>query len=406
MAFKNNRNYLIIQLSRDCLYLFHVTLPHTKDHLLTSTANHRTMTSKIDATTAKFVSKTAPTVPTNAPEPVSEPITTVSEPIPQESATSEATTKTLKDTPKSTETQDTITKKESLGTGEPTHNDVTSAGSDRHDLLSQLESKVSSFWTKATDGNSPREGLGELKQDILTQIASAKESLAANELLQTNVTFAENKLKELTERVKSTDVGSTFDAVSTRANQALDTLDSQLEIVEKQASKFVSLLTSFFSSMVVVKEEPQAATVTAEVPKTDRAFSRILTSAYGNTRFENDLHKLHTTESFYLEGSADEEKRLATFDVSSKTTDISKLLAKYPDTLQSLINRLVPEKIRYDVFWYRYFEQELQLKQQEESRKKLLKKPEGNISDAQPVKTGGDEDEDDDDDDFTWDDDE
>lgn len=280
--------------------------------------------------------------------------------------------------------------------------------SESNDLISQLENKVSSFWTMAsqTKLENQGEGLRELKQEILDQIASAKDSIAQNESLQLNVQFAENKLKELTERVKTADVGINFNTVSTQANKALDNLDSKLEIVEQQATKFVSLLTSFFSSMVVVNPPKEEVKETAA----DRSFSSILSASYGNTRYDSDLHKLHTTESYYLNSDLDDEKELATFDFNSKTQLISSLLKQYSATLQPVMNKLVPEQLTYAVFWYRYFKREQQLKQQEEARKELLSEPKkaslkADASKKSASKVGAEED-DEDDDDFTWDDDE
>lgn len=285
--------------------------------------------------------------------------------------------------------------------------EAVAAAPESNDLLTQLENKVSSFWTMAsqTSLENQGEGLLELKQEILDQIASAKESITHNESLQLNVQFAENKLKELTERVKTTDVGINFNTVSTQANKALDNLDSKLEIVEQQATKFVSLLTSFFSSMVVVNPPKEEAKESAA----DRSFSSILSSSYGNTRFDSDLHKLHTTESYYLSADLDNEKELAAFDVNSKTQQISALLEQYPSTLQPVMNKLVPEQLTYATFWYRYFKREQQLKQQEEARKELLSGPKrasakADASNESVSKAGAEEE--DDDDDFTWDDDE
>lgn len=292
---------------------------------------------------------------------------------------------------------------------EPETNSETNA--ENSDLLTQLENKVSSFWNMAsqTKLENQGEGLSELKQEILDQIASAKDSITQNESLQLNVQFAENKLKELTERVKTTDVGINFDTVSSQANKALDNLDSKLEVVEQQATKFVSLLTSFFSSMVVVNAPPKEEIKNPKESKesaADRSFN-ILSSSYGNSRFDSDLHKLHVTESFYLNSDLDDEKELASFDVNSKTNQISSLLESYPSTLQVSMNKLVPENLTYAVFWYRYFKREQQLKNQEEARKELLSGPKKSANTfKEDSKVGGAHEDEDDDDDFTWDDDE
>lgn len=328
-----------------------------------------------------------------AVEPVA-PLVSESEPITEKSTSQDQPILEKEPQP---ETQDSIEKSEVTL---PVPDELKAETDPEHeDLLSQLEAKVSSLWTMAAQ-KTDRESLAEVKQDILLQLASAKESLVTNQALQSNVHFAESKLKELTDKVKNTDVGLNFETVSTQANKALDTLDSKLEIVEQQALKFVSLLTSFFSSMVVVdapKEEPK------EVPG---SFSSLLAASYGNSRFDTELRKLHTTESYYLSSDLDNEKELAAFDVNDRTDDIAALLSKYSATLEPLMNLLVPVQISYSLFWYRYFKQEQLLKQQEEARKSLLSSgreaPKGDAN-SKPLVTQED---DEDDDDFTWDDDE
>ena len=275
-----------------------------------------------------------------------------------------------------------------------------------NDIITQLENKVASFWSSDKEGVTG-ESILQQKNDILSQIGAVKESLVANETLHSNVQIPETKLKELTEKVKNADFGFSFDEVSIQANKALDILDSKLEIVEQQATKFVSLLTSFFSGMVAVSA-PESNDV-LETPKdsdrTDRAYSGILCSAYGNTRYDSDLHKLHTTESYYLDDADAEDLDV---DVLSKTDEIAALLAKYPDTLDPLMSRLVPVKITYQRFWNRYFAHELRLRQLEESRKSLLSPPQK--SSAVPksfpsAEIPADTEDGEDDDDFAWDDD-
>lgn len=270
-----------------------------------------------------------------------------------------------------------------------------------NNLITQLENKVSSLWTAASQKKCDDQckGLLDAKQDLLSQLASAKESLITNKALQSNVQYAENKLKELTERVKKTDVGIDLNSVSSHTSKALDSLDSKLEIVEQQATKFVSLLTSFFSSMVVISSPEE------QKKEIDHSMSCLLTSVYGNSRYDSDLQKLHTTESFYLSDELDNKEEPDNFEVNAMTQEITALLERYPTTLEPLMNELVPVKLTYQLFWYRYFKCEQQLKQQEEARRHLLSKP------RKPAPKTSEElnakiPESDEEEDFTWDDDE
>ena len=54
------------------------------------------------------------------------------------------------------------------------------------------------------------------------------------------------------------------------------------------------------------------------------------------------------------------------------TEDISSLLSKYSETLEKLMKKLVPTKLTYNKFWFRYFKQESKLRAGEKARKELL----------------------------------
>lgn len=86
--------------------------------------------------------------------------------------------------------------------------------------------------------------------------------------------------------------------------------------------------------------------------------------------------KLHTTEEFYLSDELDDENEIKNFNADEKTKEISDLLEKYSTTLTKTMNELVPVKIAYNLFWYRYFKQENKLKEHEKKRKELLQKKE------------------------------
>ena len=57
-----------------------------------------------------------------------------------------------------------------------------------------------------------------------------------------------------------------------------------------------------------------------------------------------------------------------------KTKEISDLLEKYSTTLTKTMNELVPVKIAYNLFWYRYFKQENKLKEHERKEKNYCKR--------------------------------
>lgn len=139
----------------------------------------------------------------------------------------------------------------------------------------------------------------------------------------------------------------------------LDSLDEKLEIVERKGGEYLQQVGSFFSSFITVSEP-------AEEVKDELVFPSLSASkVYSTSRYDNDLYKLHTSENLYEESEAD-------FDVDSKTDQITRLLTKYPETLDKLMNHLVPVKISYKSFWYSYFNQLGVIDKAELKRKELL----------------------------------
>lgn len=262
---------------------------------------------------------------------------------------------------------------------------------------SSIESKFASLWSNASQSAQDLQAkvnLEEKKKDLLNQLNAAKQNINNNTIVQENILSIETQLKELGDHVKSFESVIDVKSISTQANKALDSLDSKLEIVEQQAGKFVSLFSSFFSNIVSIdnpKEESSGE------PETLFSKPVIPGPAYSSSRFDNDLFKLHTTEAVFLESPRDEGNKL---DINEKTEEISKLLEKYPDTLERLMNKLVPVEISYQDFWSRYFSEELKLKESEQKRKELLSKNEADDhSNNEHLSDDFDEE------DFTWDDD-
>lgn len=261
---------------------------------------------------------------------------------------------------------------------------------------SSIEAKFQTLWTNAS--KNAHDVLEKLKLDekkaaLVAQLNTAKENINNSKLVQDNVQSVDAQLKEIGEQVKGLEKKIDFASLSSQANSALDSLDSGLEYVEKQAGKYVSQFSSFFSSIVSV--EPEETPKDAE-PETLFTNPKFLGGNYGSTRFDSELFKLHTTESLLLDSSKDTEEK---FDVESKTNEIADLLKQYPDTLEKLMHKLVPVELSYDTFWKRYFRLEDEIRANEQKRKELLSKKEKTEAEDEE----GDED---DDEDFTWDDDE
>ena len=92
------------------------------------------------------------------------------------------------------------------------------------------------------------------------------------------------------------------------------------------------------------------------------------------TRFEAQLHVIHTrTESFLQDSSSPEYSRWKeSFDVDNKTDQIAVDLDKYRD-LRSTMELLVPDQVNYQDFWMRYYFLRQVIEEEEARRKDIMK---------------------------------
>ncbi|CCE86520.1 Piso0_005015 [Millerozyma farinosa CBS 7064] len=224
----------------------------------------------------------------------------------------------------------------------------------------QIEGKIGDLWKNASANAGALQEkykLNEQKQHLMESLDAAKANINNGANWKEQLSHIENEIHDL----------------NTKANSMLDSLDEKLEVVEKQAGKYVSQFTSFLSGIVSVSPENQASTST-DRGDSETIFSVPLNAAekYGTSRFENELYKLHTSPDIFTHDKGDDSKELEEFNPDLKTDEISNLLNKYSDTLEKLMNNLVPVKVSYKTFWYRYFKKEKELKDAENKRKKLL----------------------------------
>ncbi|KAL3436257.1 hypothetical protein BDV09DRAFT_165754 [Aspergillus tetrazonus] len=111
------------------------------------------------------------------------------------------------------------------------------------------------------------------------------------------------------------------------------------------------------------------------------------------TRFEAQLHVIHTTlDSFLKDPVSDEWPAFQnSFSIDDKTSAIAADLKKYPE-LRTTMEKLVPEKVQYADFWSRYYFLRLVIETEEQKRKDLLK----GASVEEEEEVGWDDDSDDD----------
>ncbi|KAF1953694.1 hypothetical protein CC80DRAFT_494292 [Byssothecium circinans] len=92
------------------------------------------------------------------------------------------------------------------------------------------------------------------------------------------------------------------------------------------------------------------------------------------TRFDAQLHLIHSSLDSFLKDpvSPEWEEWKKGFDVEEKTADVAKDLEKHAE-LRSAMEKLVPERVEYEIFWKRYYFLRHIIETEEQRRREMLK---------------------------------
>ncbi len=167
--------------------------------------------------------------------------------------------------------------------------------------------------------------------------------------------------------------------LSNKTNTYLDELDKELEQVETFAGSYVNKFGQFIKDSIVISN-PEDEDELIDDSEGDLLFnvlddSKSRPQKVTSTRTEAQLYALHTSPELYLTNAQDEtyDQFKKCFKLDSKTEDIAALLKQNVE-LNKLSTSIVPEKVKYDEFWTRYFYLYDKILKEESNRKKLLKK--------------------------------
>ncbi|KAL8715771.1 MAG: hypothetical protein Q9220_000438 [cf. Caloplaca sp. 1 TL-2023] len=92
------------------------------------------------------------------------------------------------------------------------------------------------------------------------------------------------------------------------------------------------------------------------------------------TRFDAQLHAIHSSSDSFVKNpeSAEYDKWHKEFDVEKQTDAIASDLDKYEE-LRRAMEKLVPEKVEYKLFWSRYYFLRMVIESEERRRREMLK---------------------------------
>ncbi|KAF2963682.1 hypothetical protein GQX73_g9887 [Xylaria multiplex] len=135
--------------------------------------------------------------------------------------------------------------------------------------------------------------------------------------------------------------------------------------------KFGSNIRDFFRDAITVRPEASGAEGSgSRFESKDDSGKRVIHSS----RYDAQLHVLHTTEKSFTEDPATTEFTAwaKDFDANAKTDNISADLAKYPE-LRANMEKLVPDRVPYADFWKRYYFLRHSIETADARRRDLLK---------------------------------
>ncbi|KAH0290425.1 BSD-domain-containing protein [Aureobasidium namibiae CBS 147.97] len=160
-------------------------------------------------------------------------------------------------------------------------------------------------------------------------------------------------------------------AANATANLNLQKIQAAEDAADEALLKFGTNIKSFLRDAVTVTAPSSSSSSTEVLFETnDAEGKRVIHSS----RFDAQLHVIHTSPQTFVNDpdSAEYAEFAKEFDIAAKTDGIAKDLEKYSE-LRRAMEKLVPEKVEYAVFWSRYYFLRKVIQEEEVRRREVLK---------------------------------
>ncbi|KAL4979056.1 hypothetical protein BDW66DRAFT_116928 [Aspergillus desertorum] len=231
---------------------------------------------------------------------------------------------------------------------------------------------------------------------LSTAFGTTERGTTDGSLTPTESSPAENPTSKTEQQQDGSDkkaaAGESFLArFKTEAARRLKELEKAEEAADEAILRFGMNITQRFKEAITVvpPEEESGSGSKVLFESKDAEGKRVIHA----TRFEAQLHVIHTTfDSFLKDPMSDEWPEFhKSFSIEDKTSTVAADLEKYPE-LRAAMEKLVPEKVQYADFWCRYYFLRLVIETEEQKRKDLLR----GASVEEEEEVGWDDDSDDD----------
>lgn len=156
------------------------------------------------------------------------------------------------------------------------------------------------------------------------------------------------------------------------ASKRLKTVQKAEDAADEALLQFGTNLKNFLRDAVIVTAPETGDNSSSEVlfETNDAEGKRV----FHSSRFDAQLHVIHTTPGSFLQDPESGEYAAfeKDFDVEKQTDAIAQDLDKYEE-LRRAMEKLVPEKVEYALFWRRYYFLRKVIEEEERRRKEVLK---------------------------------
>lgn len=213
-------------------------------------------------------------------------------------------------------------------------------------------------------------GFTDLRSSIINRTRSL--SLAHTPAATEQATKVKDGEKEMTTDEALKESEGVLARLRDEAAKRLKEIQKAEDAADEALLKFGTNIRNFLRDAVTIAppsgESGQGSTVLFE--SKDASGKRVIHT----TRFDAQLHVIHSSlDSFTQDPASDEYEPWAkTFDVESKTDDISKDLESFAE-LRTSMEKLVPDTVPYGDFWKRYYFLRHSIETAEARRRDLLK---------------------------------
>ncbi|TVY22852.1 BSD domain-containing protein [Lachnellula hyalina] len=219
-------------------------------------------------------------------------------------------------------------------------------------------------------GEEASKGLGDLRSNLISRTRGL--SIAHNPTGEQSTTGKAGEKGVTTDDALKESEG-VLDRLRTEASKRLKDIQKAEDAADEALLKFGTNISNFLKDAVSIappSESSDGKGSTVLFESKDASGKRVIHT----TRFDAQLHAIHSsTDSFTKDPVSEEyDSWTKTFNVESKTDDISKDLEKFGG-LRTSMEKLVPDTVTYADFWKRYYFLRHSIETAEARRRDLLK---------------------------------